>query len=112
MASQSTEEIPLSDSESESEPEVREEKSEVSVKQENQSGDDETKENEDAEESKPEEKSDKAGETEASVYTEQDLTEDGICKNILLIIYYSINSTICSLSLLSLAESMQSFMLA
>ena len=77
MASQSTGEIPLSDLESESEPEVSGEKSEASVSQENQSGADETKENEDHEESKPEEKSDRAGETEASIYTEQDLTEDG-----------------------------------
>ena len=62
MVSQSTEEIPLSGSESESDPEANGMKSEASVSQENQSSNDEVKENEDDKESKQEEKSDKAGE--------------------------------------------------
>lgn len=79
MASQSTDEISLSDSEGESEPENKGKISDVndkpSVSFENLPGDNETKENEDKEEeeTKPEEE----GEAEASVYTEQDLTEEG-----------------------------------
>ena len=109
MASQSTEEISLSDSESESEPEVRGKQSEASVTPENQSGDNETKENEDNEESKPEEKSDEAGETEASVYTEQDLTEDGIFfyKNYYLIILNNSQSP-CNLLILHFAHHLYS----
>jgi len=84
MASQSTEEIPLSDSESESESEpenkgkkLKELNDEPSGSQENRLSDNETKENEEEEEGKQEEKSGEGGEAEASVYTEQDLTEEG-----------------------------------
>ena len=71
MASHSTDEIPLSESESESEPENKGMKSGVSGN-EKQSGDDETPEDKDEDNSKTGEEE----ETEASVYTEQDLTEE------------------------------------
>lgn len=77
MASQSAGEIHLSDSDAESEPEDTVKKSEVSASQENHSDDEEVTEKEDEEESKPNEKSDEPVDTEASVYTEQDLTEEG-----------------------------------
>lgn len=77
MATQSAGEIHLSDSDAESEPEDTVKKSEVSASQENHSGDEEVTEKEDEEESKPNEKSDEPADTEASVYTEQDLTEEG-----------------------------------
>ncbi|CAH3023461.1 unnamed protein product [Porites evermanni] len=71
MASHSTDEIPLSESESDSEPENKEMKSGGSGN-EKQSGDDETPEDKDEDNSKTGEEE----ETEASVYTEQDLTEE------------------------------------
>ena len=71
MASHSTDEIPLSESESESEPENKGMKSGGSGN-EKQSGDDESPEDKDEDNSKTGEEE----ETEASVYTEQDLTEE------------------------------------
>ena len=71
MASHSTDEIPLSESESESEPENKGMKLGGSGN-EKQSGDDETPEDKDEDNSK----TGKEEETEASVYTEQDLTEE------------------------------------
>jgi len=71
MASHSTDEIPLSESESDSEPENKGMKSGGSGN-EKQSGDDETPEDKDEDNSKTGEEE----ETEASVYTEQDLTEE------------------------------------
>ncbi|XP_029202325.2 splicing factor Cactin-like [Acropora muricata] len=64
MADQSTSEIPLVDSEQESESE-------------SQPGDVNTKEKEKEEENTPEEKAEEAEEGEESVYTEQDLVEEG-----------------------------------
>ena len=75
MASQSTDEIV--ESEAESEPEIKEDKSETSegpsISHENPPHDDETKETEEQDQIQPDEE----GEKEASVYTEQDLTEEG-----------------------------------
>ena len=64
MAGQSTSEIPLSESEPESESE-------------SQPGDTNTKEKKEDEDDAPEEKADEAEEVKDSVYTEQDLTEEG-----------------------------------
>ena len=64
MADQSTSEIPLVDSEQES-------------GSESQPGDVNTKEKEKEEEITPEEKAEEAEEGEESVYTEQDLVEEG-----------------------------------
>ena len=81
MASHSTDEIPLSESEPDSEPENKGMKSGGSGN-EKQSGDDETPEDKDEDNSKTGEEE----ETEASVYTEQDLTEESE--------YYYIGDTI------------------
>lgn len=75
MAKQSSDE-----SEPESEPEIKEDKSKTkddpSVSNENPPNDNETEEQNEI-------KPDEAGETEASVYTEQDLTEEGVIGKVL-----------------------------
>lgn len=73
MASQSTDEIPLSESESESDVESDNKGMKPGGSgNEKRSGDDETPEDKDEDNSKTGEEE----ETEASVYTEQDLTEE------------------------------------